>query len=174
MRRWVQPGRANCIGEIFCRRRYSKSSHVHEMLATRIGPRKTIHMRALAMILVTAAILFGVYEYYLKKMPTTDPGTASTQAISLTGVRSDILQIAQSERQTIALNSKCLSLDELGTADAVAMKRQGRDGYAYRIECSGADFQVIAEHPPAAADSPIRYPTLAVDSLMQVHEIASR
>jgi hypothetical protein len=130
-------------------------------------------MRALAMILVAAGILFGVYEYYLKKMPTTDPGTASTQAISLTGVRSDLLQIAQAERQTIALNTKCLSLDELGAADAVTMKRQGRDGYAYRIECSGADFQVIAEHPPAPTDSPIRYPTLAVDSLMQVHEITT-
>jgi hypothetical protein len=143
------------------------------MLATRIAARKTIGMRALAMILVAAGILFGVYEYYLKKMPTTDPGTASTQAISLTGVRSDLLQIAQSERQTIALNSKCLSLDELGAADAVTMKRQGRDGYAYRIECSDADFQVIAEHPPAPADSPIRYPTLAVDSLLQVHEITT-
>jgi hypothetical protein len=144
------------------------------MLATCISARKTILMRALAMILVAAAILFGVYQYYLKKMPTTDPGTASTQAISLTGVRSDLLQIAQSERQTIALNNKCLSLDELASADTVTMKRQGRDGYAYRIECSGADFQVIAEHPPAPPDSPIRYPTLAVDSLMQVHEITTR
>ena len=106
------------------------------MLATRNAARKTMGMRALAMILVAAAILFGVYEYYLKKMPTTDPGTASTQAISLTGVRSDLLQIAQSERQAIALNNKCLSLEELGTADAVTMKRQGRDGYDYRIECS--------------------------------------
>jgi hypothetical protein len=141
------------------------------VLATHGAARKTTLMRALAMILVAAGILFGVYEYYLKKMPTTDPGTAPTQAISLTGVRSDLLQIAQAERQTIALNSKCLSLDELASADAVTMKRQGRDGYAYRIECSGTDFQVIAEHPPAAADSPIRYPTLAADSLMQVREI---
>lgn len=131
-------------------------------------------MRALALILVAAGIVFAVYELYLKKLPTTDPGTAPTQAISLTGVRSDLLQIAQAERQNIALNSKCLSLDELASSDALTMKRQGREGYAYRIECSGADFQVIAEHPPAPTDSPIRYPTLAVDSLMEVHEINTR
>jgi hypothetical protein len=131
-------------------------------------------MRALALILVAAGILFAVYELYLKKLPTTDLGTAPTQAISLTGVRSDLLQIAQAERQNIALNSKCLSLDELASSDALTMKRQRRDGYAYRIECSGPDFQVIAEHPPAPPDSPIRYPALAVDSLMQVHEINTR
>src|SRR5260370_15296181 len=48
-------------------------------------------MRALAVILVAAAMLFGVYHFYLKKMPVTDEGTAATQAISLTGVRTDLL-----------------------------------------------------------------------------------
>src|SRR6202795_4509048 len=33
-------------------------------------------MRALALVLVAALILFGVYQFYLKKMPTTDAGTA--------------------------------------------------------------------------------------------------
>ena len=59
-------------------------------------------MRAMASILVVAAILFGVYEYYLRKMPVADEGTASTQAINLTGVRADLLQIAQAERGYIA------------------------------------------------------------------------
>jgi len=70
-------------------------------------------MRAFALLLMAALILFGVYQFYLKKMPTTDAGTASTQAISLTGVRMDLLQIAQAERASMALNSNCVSLDEL-------------------------------------------------------------
>ena len=45
--------------------------------------RKNRVMRALAVVLVAALILFGVYEIYLKKLPTTDAGTAPTQAISL-------------------------------------------------------------------------------------------
>jgi hypothetical protein len=128
-------------------------------------------MRAFAMVLVAAAILFGVYEVYLKRMPTTDQGTAPTQAISLTGVRADLLQIAQAERRNIALNSNCAALDELISSGDLSMSRPGRDGYTYEIKCAEADFQVIAEHPPAAEGRGIRYPKLAIDSTMQVQEV---
>jgi hypothetical protein len=128
-------------------------------------------MRALAMILVAGSLLFGVYEYYLKKMPTSDPGTASTQAISLTGVRGDLLQIAQAERAYMALNGRCAPFDELISSGSLAMSRSERDGYTYSVECSGGDFGVTARHTPAPAGSPIRYPTLAIDQTMQVREV---
>jgi len=129
-------------------------------------------MRALALVLVAALILFGVYQFYLKKMPTTDAGTATTQAINLTGVRMDLLQIAQAERGNMALNSNCASLDEMISSGSLNMTRSGRDGYTYEISCKGgADFQVVARHAPAPEGSPIRYPTLAIDSSMQVSEI---
>jgi hypothetical protein len=128
-------------------------------------------MRALAGILVAAAILFGVYEYYLKTLPTTDEGTASTQAISLTGVRADLLQIAQAERGYIVLNSHCATFDELISSNSLTMTKPERDGYSYSIECSGADFTVSARHSPAPSGSPIRYPNLAIDQNMQVGEV---
>jgi hypothetical protein len=128
-------------------------------------------MRALAVVLVAAILLFGVYEYYLKRMPFTDEGTAPTQAISLTGVRSDLLEIAQAERGNIALNGKCASLDELISSGALTMNRKERDGYTYEVSCSGSDFQAIAGHRAAAEGSGIRYPRLAIDSTMQVREI---
>ena len=128
-------------------------------------------MRALAGILVAAAILFGVYQYSLKKMPTTDEGTASTQAISLTGVRTDLLQIAQGERGYIALNSHCATFDDLISSNSLTMTRRERDGYSYSIECSGTDFTVSARHSPAPSGSPIRYPNLAIDQNMQVREV---
>jgi len=128
-------------------------------------------MRALAGILVAAAVAFAIYEYSLKRLPTTDQGTAPTQAISLTGVRSDLLQIAQAERGEIALNSKCASLDELISSRALAVTRKDRDGYTYSVNCSGSDFEVVAEHPPALEGSGIRYPKLAIDSSMQVREV---
>ncbi len=128
-------------------------------------------MRALGMLLVAAGLLFGVYEYYLKKMPTSDPGTTSTQAISLTGVRADLLQIAQAERSYIALNGHCASLDELISSNSLAMARSQRDGYSYTVDCSGGDFTVVARHPPAPVGSPIRYPALTIDQTMQVHEV---
>jgi hypothetical protein len=128
-------------------------------------------MRALAVILVAAAVLFGVYHYYFKKMPVTDEGTAPTQAISLTGVRSDLLQIAQAERSYIALNGRCASLDELISSNSLSVPRTGRDGYTYAVECSGGEFTATARHLPAPAGSPIRYPNLAIDANMQVGEI---
>lgn len=128
-------------------------------------------MRALAGLLVAVGLAFGVYEFYLKKMPTTDEGTAATQAISLTGVRGDLLQIAQAERGSIALDSKCASLDDLISSGALTANRKTRDGYTYEVTCSGTDFQVIAEHPPALEGSGIRFPKLAIDSTMQIREV---
>ena len=128
-------------------------------------------MRALASILVVAAILFGVYEYYLRKMPVADKETASTQAINLTGVRADLLQIAQAERSYIALNSHCGAFDELISSNALTMTKREREGYSYSIECSGTDFTVFARHVAASPGSPIRYPNLAVDQNIQVREV---
>ncbi len=128
-------------------------------------------MRALAVLLVAAAVLFGVYHYYFRKMPTTDEGTAATQAVSLTGVRSDLLQIAQAERSYIALNGRCASLDELISSNSLSVPRTGRDGYTYAVECSGGEFTASARHLPAPAGSPIRYPNLAIDAHMQINEI---
>ena len=120
---------------------------------------------------MAAALLFGVYHFYLKKMPVSDEGTAPTQAISLTGVRADLLQIAQAERVYVATNGHCTSLTELISANSLAMGRAERDGYVYSVECSGADFTVAARHAPAPAGSPIRYPNLAIDATMQIHEV---
>jgi hypothetical protein len=128
-------------------------------------------MRALAGLLAFVAVAFGVYYFSLKKMPTTDEGTAPTQAITLTGVRGDLLQIAQAERGNIALDGKCVSLDELISSGGLTMTRKERDGYTYDVSCTGSDFQVTAEHPTALAGSGIRYPKLAIDGTMQVREV---
>ena len=128
-------------------------------------------MRALAVLLVAAALLMGAYYFYVKKLPTTHEGTAPTQAISLTGVRSDLLQIAQAERAYIALNGACATLAELTSSNALAMAKVGRDGYSYSVECSGGDFSAIARHSSAPAGSSLRYPNLAIDQSMQVHEV---
>ena len=129
-------------------------------------------MKSLVGLLVTCAVLFGIYEYHLRSLPVTDAGTSPTQAISLTGVRNDLLQIAQSERSNIALNGTCQSLDGLISSGAMAVARRERDGYTYQVNCAGSEFQVVASHPPAPEGSPIRYPNLAIDSNMQISEIS--
>lgn len=128
-------------------------------------------MRALIGLVVIAAVVLGFYAYSLKKIPTTDSGTAPTQAISLTGVRSDLLSIANAERGNVALNSQCASLSELISSGSLSMSRPERDGYSYSVECTGPDFTVVARHAAAPAGSPIRYPTLSIDQSMQVREL---
>lgn len=128
-------------------------------------------MRALAVILVAAAILFGVYHFYLKKLPVTDAGTASTQAINLTGVRTNLLQIAQAERSYVAINGNCASIEELISSKSLFMTRTERDGYAYSVQCTGGDFTAIARHASAPVGSSVLYPNFAIDAGMQVHEI---
>ncbi len=140
-------------------------------VARDVAQRQNSSMRALVAILVAAALVFGVYHFYFKKMPVTDEGTAPTQAISLTGVRADLIQIAQSEGGYIALNGHCAPMDELISSKSLALSQPERDGYSYSIECSGGEFSVTARHAPAAAGSPIRYPTLAIDQSMQVREV---
>jgi hypothetical protein len=128
-------------------------------------------MRALALLLVFSALLLGAYFFYLKQLPTTDNGTVATQAISLTGVRSDLLQIAQAERANVASNGTCASLADLISSNMLTMTRTERDGYSYSVECSSSEFNAIARHAPAPVGSPIRYPNLAMDQNMQVHEV---
>jgi len=142
-------------------------------LCCRLLEGHTFFMRSLASLLVVAILTVGIYVFYLKKMPSTDEGTAPTQAVSLTGVRSDLLQIAEAERANMALNSRCLSLDELVSSGGLSLHHTERDGYPYQVDCSGTDFRVLAEHPPAPQGSPIRYPVLAIDATMKIQELAA-
>jgi len=128
-------------------------------------------MRFLVGVVVGAALFFVVYYFYLKRMPSTDEGTAPTQAISLTGVRMDLLQIADAEHGYIATNGHCASLDELISSKSVSMDRTERDGYSYAVDCSGSDFTASARHRPAPAGSPIRYPNFSIDASLELHEI---
>lgn len=128
-------------------------------------------MRNLTGLAVVAAVAGGIYLYSVNKIVVTDPRTAVTQVISLTGVRMDLQQLAQSEKHFIAESGHCGSMGELLTSNAVAMTHAGREGYEYSVDCSGTDFTVVARHEPAPEGSTIRYPTLAIDSTMQVHEV---
>ena len=119
------------------------------MLEPGVRGAKNGGMKSLAGLLVVAAIAIGVYYVYMKQMPSSDAGTTPTQAISLTGVRSDLLAIAQAERGNIALNSRCATIDEMVSAGTLNLARRERDGYSYEVECSGMDFRVVARHPGA-------------------------
>ena|SRR5437868_4486222 len=128
-------------------------------------------MKIFVSLLVSVGFLWGVYILYLKRIPTVAEGTASTQAISLTGVQMDLLQIAKAERMSIGSEGHCMSMDELLASGSMSLSRRERDGYTYSVECSGNGFTVNARHAAAPAGSPIRYPQMMIDQSMQVREV---
>src|SRR6266436_1505613 len=77
------------------------------------GPRQNYYMRFLLGVLVGAVLLFVVYHYHLLRMPSTDEGTAATQAINLTDVRIALLEIADAEPAYMAIIGQCVSLRSL-------------------------------------------------------------
>jgi len=122
-------------------------------------------------LVIAAAIIGAAYYYYLRKMPVSDSGTTAPQAISLTGVRMDLNQIAQAERTYFASNGKCASVEELSSSGTMNLARVSRDGYAYEVQCGEANqFSIVARHAPAPEGSNFRYPVLAIDQNMQVSE----
>jgi len=117
---------------------------------------------------MAATLVFGLYYMYLQNRAMATSGRPK-EAISLAGVRTDLLQIGQGERGYIALNGKCASLDELMSSNSLTMTRSERDGYSYTVDCSGTDFTVTAKHPEPP-DGGARFLTLVLDSTLQIHE----
>jgi len=128
-------------------------------------------MKIFVSLLVSVGFLWGVYILYLKRIPTVAEGTVATQAVSLTGVKMDLLQIAKAERNSIGVDGHCMTMDELLSSGSMSLSRPERDGYSYSVECSANDFTVTARHAAAAAGSPVRYPNMVIDQTMQVREV---
>jgi len=135
-------------------------------LAPRFDPTQTVAMRILGVLSVAATLGFGLYFMYFQRKLLPDSGRPREQ-ITLTGVKSDLMQIGQGERMYVTQNGKCVPLDELISSGSLAMSRTEREGYAYSIDCSGTDFTVTARHPEPP-DGGARYPRLTLDSRMEI------
>ena len=124
-------------------------------------------MRALIAVIIAAVIGFFVYRAYFAQVQPEGPGTTATQAISLTGVKNDLLAIAQAERAYQAEHGSYATFDELISSNTLRMAKPERDGYVYTVEASAGSFSVTARHPASAQ---VRWPTLVIDQSMQVRQ----
>lgn len=138
-------------------------------------------MRALIGIIVTVGLALGIYYFYLKTLPTTGSGTVATQSISISGVKNDLVAIAQAERLYVAQNGACVGLDMLTSSGSLsatspAASKPGRDGYTYAVDCSGVNFTITAKHASSSATSSpsavsVHYPSFSIDQTMEIHEV---
>jgi hypothetical protein len=94
---------------------------------------------------LVAALAVGMY-IYSKDIQNTSATTGTNNpraAVNITGVRTDLMSIAQAERGYFATENKYASLDELISSHAITITRQ-RPPYTYEVETSGGGFRVVA------------------------------
>jgi hypothetical protein len=132
-------------------------------------------MKGLVSLLVTAAIGLGIYMYTLKQA-APGPGMVVTQNISVTGVKNDLVAIAQAERMYYTQNGSYADLPTLTSTGTMNIARTSRDGYTYSAEPSGNSFTVTATYtaPPVenpAGVTPPHFPTYTIDQTMEVHQV---
>jgi hypothetical protein len=87
----------------------------------------------------------GLY-IYSRQVQSTSAATGTNNpkaAINITGVRTDLMTIAQAERGYFALEGKYASLDDLISSRSLSVARQ-RLPYSYDIETGSSGFRVVA------------------------------
>lgn len=123
-------------------------------------------MRSVVSLLLAVVIALLAYKFYLSKAVTGSGTNAGpTQAIDVTGVKMDLLSIAQAERMYQAEHGSYASMDELVSTGALSMRKNGRDGYTYDINTAADSFHVTAHCPTAKFPGCSDY---SVDQMMEV------
>ena len=93
--------------------------------------------------IVTMAI--GMYIYSLQ-VKTLTPGAGSgnpTEVATITGVKNDLIGIANAERAYQATEGKYASLDELTSGNYISIKGE-RAPYIYDVEINSGSFRATA------------------------------
>jgi len=121
-------------------------------------------------IALLTALGIGLYIY---RSQFTGPGdlTQGTgnprAAIDITGVKNDLLRMAQAERTYWATNSRYASLEDLQASGDLAIDPQrGREGYSYSATHAEQAFTITATYSGPAG----HMPTISIDQSMQIAE----
>ncbi len=118
---------------------------------------------------LVAALAVGMYIYSKQIQSTSATAGANNPkaAVNITGVRTDLMAIAQAERHHFATEGKYASLDELVSSHSITISRQ-RPPYTYELETSSGGFRVVATR---STDDGSGMPAqLSVDENMEFNE----
>lgn len=128
-------------------------------------------MRAL-MSLLGLVIVLAIGQFIYRSYFTGPSGGAATMGTNnpraiadVTGVKNDLLAMAQAERAYMALNGRYASLDDLHrSGDLLIDPARDRQGYYYSAQVSDRSFLITATYTGPATGMP----TLSIDESMQV------
>lgn len=122
--------------------------------------------RSLGFVGLLIALAIGAYIYTQQiKSVSPVPGGSPKQAVDVTGVKNDLIAIANAERRYWATNAKYTTLDELRSDGDISQPTNGRGPYQYTIEFSDNAFVLTATY---TGDDPTAVKKLTIDERMQL------
>ena len=119
--------------------------------------------RAFGFILVVTVVAMGGYLYTKQAKSVTSVGSNPQTTVEVTGVRNDLLAVANAERRYFASNGKYVSLDELRTGGDISVP--ARPNYSYSAQTTESTFKIIAVYSGPDAKAPKR---ITVDETMAI------
>ena len=102
-------------------------------------------LRVLGFLGTVVTMAIGMYIYSLQ-VKTLTPGAGSgnpEEVATITGVKNDLIGIANAEREYLASQGKYASLDELISGNYISIKGE-RPPYIYDVETTPSTFRATA------------------------------
>jgi len=123
--------------------------------------------RTFGLLVSVIAIAIGLYLYAKQSQTTAGslPGGTLKSAPNITGVRGDLLSIANAERNYMASEGRyATSIDNLVDAHYLTIRGE-RPPYSYSIETNASGFRVVATR---SGESGVPS-EISIDETMQIH-----
>ena len=94
-------------------------------------------------VIIVMAVGMYIYSQQMQSSSAAAGANSPKAAINITGVKSDLMSIANAERRYFASEGKYASFDELVSSNTITVARQ-RPPYTYDVETSSGGFRVVA------------------------------
>ena len=122
--------------------------------------------RAFGFISLLIVLCVGAWLYTRQAKSVMPEGAGNVRSVvDVTGVKNDLLAIANAERSQFALEGRYLPLDELRSKGIINLPRSGRGDYTYSVDVGEADFRVVASYSGPARAAP---QTISIDQTMEI------
>jgi hypothetical protein len=93
--------------------------------------------------IVTMAIAMYIYSLQVKTLTPSGGSGNPEEFATITGVKNDLIGIANAERGCLATQGKYASLDELRSGNYISIKGE-RPPYIYDVETTSSSFRATA------------------------------
>ena len=121
-------------------------------------------------LLLSLVFVLGVGYYFYRSSLESTPGnqTSVVQQADVTGVKADLLSIAQAQRLYLADHNGYGTLEQLKQDNVLSFEGTNRRGYQYTTEIDGASHFKIIARPANTVNA--GWPALAIDETLTISQ----